>query len=222
MRGGPRAHPRLVPCGEGKVTCRSRGNGEGAARPRGRLITWSVAEFRRRDRRHVPAPGPRVGRASGLYAPRRGADWGVCRAQWGQEAAGTPGVWDWQTGGRQRGAEPAERGPVWGRRLVRRGRRSRARMPPPRSKAAAVAACTAGDALAPAAWGRVLRCRHATQRPGPRRPTTPRGCPADARHDPGGLRHSGARGGCCRGHAARLHAIAKTGGTRCAGRPTQR
>jgi hypothetical protein len=63
VRGGPRAHRRLVSCARGEVTFRDRVNGEAADRPQSGLMALSVAEFIGRYRLHVPAPGPRVVRA---------------------------------------------------------------------------------------------------------------------------------------------------------------
>jgi Putative transposase len=140
IRGGPLANTRLVSCGDGEVTFRYRVNGEGSASPRSSLITLSVAEFIRRYLLHVPEPGTRVVRAYGLYAPSRGDDLAVCRAQLGQESVVTPMVLDWQTGCSQRGAEHPERCPLCGRRLVRLGLISRSSIPPPGNGSSEVAA----------------------------------------------------------------------------------
>ena len=72
VRGGPLANRRLVSCAQGEVTFRYRVNGEAADGPRRGLMTWSVADFIGRYRLHVPAPGTRVVRAYGLYAPTQG------------------------------------------------------------------------------------------------------------------------------------------------------
>jgi hypothetical protein len=84
-------------------------------------MTWSVAEFIGRSVRHVPAPGTRVVRASGLSAPTQGEALGVARTPLGQGPVAAPIVLDWQTACRQRGAEHPECCPICGPRLVCRG-----------------------------------------------------------------------------------------------------
>jgi Putative transposase len=90
LRGGPLANQRLVACENGAVTFRYRVNGEVSDKPRSGLMTLPIAEFIRRYLRHVPAPGTRVVRSYGLYAPSQGEAVAVCRAQLGQEPVATP------------------------------------------------------------------------------------------------------------------------------------
>jgi putative transposase len=93
-------------------------------------MTWPVAEFIGRDLLHVPAPGTRVVRAYGLYAPTKGADLAGCREQLGQGPLATPVVLDWQTAWRQHGGEYPGRCPPCGRLLVGSGLIPRASGPP--------------------------------------------------------------------------------------------
>jgi Putative transposase/Transposase zinc-binding domain len=130
LRGGPLANRRLVSYGDGKVTFRYRVNGEAADRPRSRLMTLPIEEFIRRYLRHAPAPGTRVVRAYGLYAPSKGETLTVARAQLGQGPVATPVVLDWQTACSQRGEDHPERCPVCGRLLVCSGVIARASGPP--------------------------------------------------------------------------------------------
>jgi hypothetical protein len=140
VRGGPLANRRLVSCARGEVTFRYRVNGEAAARPQSGLMTLSVAEFIGRYLLHVPAPGTRVVRAYGLYAPTKGEALTAARAQLGQGPVAAPVVLDWQTACSQRGAEHPERCPVCGQRLVCRGMIPRPRMAPSARAPAEVAA----------------------------------------------------------------------------------
>ena len=94
-------------------------------------MTLPIAEFIRRYLLHVPAPGTRVVRSYGLYAPTKREALAVCRAQLGQEPVATPVVLDWQTACQDRGDAHPERCPVCGRRLVCRGVVLPARIPPP-------------------------------------------------------------------------------------------
>jgi Putative transposase/Transposase zinc-binding domain len=140
LRGGPLANQRLVACENGAVTFRYRVNGEVSDKPRSGLMTLPIAEFIRRYLRHVPAPGTRVVRSYGLYAPSQGEAVAVCRAQLGQEPVTTPVVLDWQTFCQERGDAHPERCPLCGRRLVRRGVVPRSRIPPPGDGVSEVAA----------------------------------------------------------------------------------
>jgi hypothetical protein len=140
LRGGPLANRRLVSCAQGEVTFRYRVNGEAADRPQSGLMTWPVAEFIGRYRLHVPAPGTRVVRAYGLYAPTQGEALTVARAQLGQGPVAAPVVLDWQTACSQRGAAHPECCPICGQQLVGRGMIPRPRMAPSARAPAAVAA----------------------------------------------------------------------------------
>jgi Putative transposase/Transposase zinc-binding domain len=140
LRGGPLANRRLVSCAQGEVTFRYRVNGEAADGLRSGLLTLSVADFIGRYLRHVPAPGTRVVRAYGLYAPTQGEALTVARMQLGQEPVAAPVVLDWQTACSQRGAEHPECCPICGQRLVCRGMIPRPRMAPSARAPAEVAA----------------------------------------------------------------------------------
>jgi hypothetical protein len=91
----------------------------------------SIEEFIRRYLVHVPAPGTRVVRAYGLYAPTQGEALAGCREQLGQGPGEKPGVLDWQMACRDRGDAHPERCPRCGRLLVRLGVILPARIPPP-------------------------------------------------------------------------------------------
>ena len=67
-RGGPLSNARRRSCAAGEVRCWYRINGEGSGQARRGVMTLPVAEFIRRYRLHVPAPGTRVVRGYGLYA----------------------------------------------------------------------------------------------------------------------------------------------------------
>jgi Putative transposase/Transposase zinc-binding domain len=118
IRGGPLSNHRLVACAQGEVTFRYRINGEHADSSRQGLMTLAIAEFIRRYLLHVPEPGTKVVRFYRLYAPTRGADLAVCRAQLGQASVAKPACDDGQTDGRQVGAAQSERCPVCGRLLI--------------------------------------------------------------------------------------------------------
>jgi hypothetical protein len=139
-RGGPLAKRRVVSCGQGEVTCRYRVNGEAADGPRSALMTLSVAEFSGRYLLHVPAPGTRVVRAYGLYAPTQGEALAVARTQLGQGPVAAPIVLDWQTACSQRGEVHPECWPICGQRLVCRGMIPRPRLAPSARAPAEVAA----------------------------------------------------------------------------------
>ena len=130
IRGGPMANTRLVSCEQG----------EGSAAGRRGLMTVPLAECIRRYLVHVPAPGTRVVRSYGLYAPTKRATLAYCREQVGQGPVEAPVVLDWQTACRQRGAEHPERCPVCGQPLVCRGRIPRPRLAPSARAPAEVAA----------------------------------------------------------------------------------
>jgi hypothetical protein len=66
LRGGPLANQRLVSGTPQAVTWRYRRNREPAGRPGAGRLTFSMAEVIRRDLRHVPDPGTKVVRCSGL------------------------------------------------------------------------------------------------------------------------------------------------------------
>jgi Putative transposase/Transposase zinc-binding domain len=134
VRGGPLANQRLVSSAYGEVTFRYRLNGEASGRWARGLLTLPIAEFIGRYLLHVPAPGTRVVRAYGLYAPTKRAALAVCRAQLGQERVAVPVVLDWQTACQERGADHPECCPVCGRRLIRRGVFLPARRPPPAAR----------------------------------------------------------------------------------------
>jgi hypothetical protein len=99
-----------------------------------------MEEFIRRYLLHVPAPGTRVVRSYGLYAPTKHEALAVCRAQLGQGPVVQPSVLDWQTACQARGDDHPERCPVCGRLLVRLGVLLPARIPPPDAGLAEVAA----------------------------------------------------------------------------------
>jgi hypothetical protein len=84
IHGGPMANQRVVECTHGEVTFRYRSNGEAAASQRSGLITLFTEEFLHRSLFHVPAPGARVVRSYGLYAPTKRTELALCRAQVGQ------------------------------------------------------------------------------------------------------------------------------------------
>jgi Putative transposase len=130
LRGGPLANRRLVSYAQGEVTFRYRVNGEADDRPRRGLMTWPMAEFIGRYLRHVPAPGTRVVRAYGLYAPTQGEALTGARAQLEQGPVAARVILDGQTACSQRGADHPERCPVCGRLLVCRGVLPRASGPP--------------------------------------------------------------------------------------------
>jgi hypothetical protein len=140
LRGGPLANHRLVSCAQGEVTFRYRVNGEAAESPRSELMTWPMAECIRRYLLPVPAPGTRMVRSDGRYAPTKRAALAVCRDQLGQGPVEAPVVLAWQTACSQQGAEYPERCPVCGQRLVYLGRVPRLRSSPPARAPAAVAA----------------------------------------------------------------------------------
>jgi Putative transposase len=130
-RGGPMANQRLVSSEHGEVTFRYRVNGEASDRKPQGLLTLPVAEFIRRYLLHGPAPGTKVVRCYGLYAPTKREALAVCRAQLGQGPVVQPSVLDWQTACQDRGDDHPARCPVCGRQLVCRGVTLPARMPPP-------------------------------------------------------------------------------------------
>jgi Putative transposase len=103
-------------------------------------MTLSVAEFIGRYLLHVPAPGTRVVRAYGLYAPTQGEALTVARTQLGQGPVAAPVVLDWQTACSQRGAEHPACCPLCGQRLVCRGMIPRPRLAPLARAPAEVAA----------------------------------------------------------------------------------
>jgi Putative transposase len=140
LRGGPLADRRLVSCAQAEVTFRYRVNREAADGPRSGLKTLPVAEFIGRYLRQVPAPGTRVVRAYGLYAPTQGEALTVARTQLGQGSVAAPVVLDWQTACSQRGAEHPECCPICGQRLVCRGMITRPCMAPSARAPAEVAA----------------------------------------------------------------------------------
>jgi hypothetical protein len=133
LRGGPLANQRLIACEQGLVTFRYRINGETSARQlRGRM-TLSLAEFIRRYLVHVPAPGTRIVRSYGLYAPTKHEALAVCRAPLEQAPVVQPVVLDWQTACQARGDAHPDRCPVCGRQLVCLGVILPARIPPPKA-----------------------------------------------------------------------------------------
>ena len=133
LRGGPLANQRLVACEHGRVTFRYRLPGEASTRElRGRM-TLPLEQFIQRYLLHVPAPGTRVVRSYGLYAPTKHEALAVCRGQLGQEPVVPPAVLDWQTACQARGETHPERCPRCGRQLVCRGVILLARIPPPRA-----------------------------------------------------------------------------------------
>jgi hypothetical protein len=140
VRGGPLSNQRLVSSAYGEVTFRYRVNGEVSDRRSRGLMTLPIAEFIGRYLLHVPAPGTRVVRSYGLYAPTKRETLAVCRGYVGQGPVEVPVVLDWQTACSQQGAEHPERCPVCGQRLVCRGMIPRLRISPPARAPAAVAA----------------------------------------------------------------------------------
>jgi hypothetical protein len=140
LRGGPLANQRLVSCAHGEVTFRYRVNGEAADSSRSGLMTLPIEEFIRRYLLHVPAPGTRVVRSYGLYAPTKREALACCRAHGGQEPVTAPVVLDWPAACSQQGAEHPERCPVCGQRLVCLGMIPRRRILPPARAPAEVAA----------------------------------------------------------------------------------
>jgi hypothetical protein len=140
IRGGPFANQRRVACAQGMVTLRDRVNGEATdCRARG-LMKLPIEEFIGRYRRHVPAPGPRVVRSYGLYAPTKQETLAVCREHLGQGPVEAPVVLDGQTACQARGDDHPERCPVCGQGLMCRGVVLPARSPPPRASSWAVVA----------------------------------------------------------------------------------
>ncbi len=140
LRGGPLANHRLVSCAQGEVTFRYRLNGEAGESRRSASMTLPMAEFIRRYLLHVPAPGTRMVRAYGVYAPTKRAALVVCRDQLGQGPVEAPVVLDWQTACSQQGAAHPECCPVCGQGLVSIGRVPRLRTSPLARAPAAVAA----------------------------------------------------------------------------------
>jgi hypothetical protein len=136
VRGGPLSNQRLVSSAHGEVTFRYRVNGEASDRWSRGLMTLPIAEFIGRYLLHVPAPGTRVVRSSGLYAPTKRETLAICREHVGQGVVEAPVVLDWQTACSQQGAEHPERCPVCGQRLVCRDLIPRLRIPPPAEVAA--------------------------------------------------------------------------------------
>ena len=131
VRGGPLSNQRLVSSAHGEVTFRYRVNGEASDRRSRGLMTLPIAEFIGRYLLHVPAPGTRVVRSYGLYAPTKRETLAICRGHVGQGSVEAPVVLDWQTACSQQGAEHPERCPVCGQRLVCRDLIPRLRIPPP-------------------------------------------------------------------------------------------
>jgi Putative transposase/Transposase zinc-binding domain len=94
LRGGPLSNQRLVSSAHGEVTVRYRVNGEASdRRPRG-LMTLPIAAFIGRYLLHVPAPGTRMVRSYGLYAPTKRDALAVCRGQVGPQGRGQR-PWCW-------------------------------------------------------------------------------------------------------------------------------
>jgi Putative transposase/Transposase zinc-binding domain len=133
LRGGPFANQRLVACAPGVVTFRYRVNGEATDRRARGLMTLPIGEFIGRYLLHVPAPGTRVVRSYGLYAPTKQEALAVCREHLGQGPVEAPVVLDWQTACQARGDDHPERCPLCGRQLVCRGVVLPARIPPPKA-----------------------------------------------------------------------------------------
>jgi hypothetical protein len=133
IRGGPFANQRLVACAQDVVTFRYRVNGESTDRRARGLMTLPIGEFIGRYLLHVPAPGTRVVRSYGLYAPTKQDTLAVCREHLGQEPMAAPVVLDWQTACQARGDDHPERCPLCGRQLVCRGVVLPARIPPPKA-----------------------------------------------------------------------------------------
>jgi Putative transposase/Transposase zinc-binding domain len=132
LRGGPRANTRLLSCATGEVHFWYRLKGEGAGEPRRGVMTLPITQFIRRYLRHVPAPGSRMVRSYGLYAPTAREALARCRAQVGQAPVEAPVVLDWQTAWRDRGRDHPERCPQCGHRRVCIGVILPSRIPPPR------------------------------------------------------------------------------------------
>jgi hypothetical protein len=119
-RGGPLQQARLGAWDGAHGLCTSRARAEAQAAgtaPRARM-TVSRAAFLQRWRRHVPAPQPRLVRASGLSHPTHAEALALCRVQGGQPRVVVPGALEGQTAWAQRGAAPPEPGPAWGQRRV--------------------------------------------------------------------------------------------------------
>ena len=95
-------------------------------------MTLPIMEFIRRYVQHVPAPGSRMVRSYGLYAPTARVARARCWAQVGQAPVEVPVGLDWQTAWRDRGGDHPERCPQCGHRLVCIGVILPARIPPPR------------------------------------------------------------------------------------------
>jgi hypothetical protein len=140
IRGGPLSNHRLVSCEKGAVTFRYRVNGQGGDSQYRGLITLPIAEFLRRYLLHVPAPGTKVVRCYGLYAPTKGEVLAVCRVHVGQSPVVPPPALDWQTACRNRGDAHPERCPVCGRRLIGLSLIPHSRVPPPMDRSSEVAA----------------------------------------------------------------------------------
>jgi Putative transposase/Transposase zinc-binding domain len=134
LRGGPLTNQRLVACENGTVTFRYRVNGEASDQPSSSLMSLPIAEFLRRYLQHVPAPGTRVVRSYGLYAPSQREAMAVCRAQLGQGPVVIPAVLDWRAACRTRGDAHPERCPQCGHLLIGGGVILPARIPPPAEK----------------------------------------------------------------------------------------
>lgn len=131
LRGGPRAHQRLVSSPRGAGTCRYRVNGAASDRQAQGLRTWPLAACIRRSRWPVPAPGTKGVRCDGLFAPITQAALAVCRAPRGQEPVVQPPRLTGQAYGQDRGDAHAERCPVCGHRLVCLDLILPSRRPPP-------------------------------------------------------------------------------------------
>ena len=93
-------------------------------------MTLPMAEFIGRYRLHVPAPGTRVVRTYGLYAPTHGEALAVARGLLEQGPVAALVILDWQTACSQRGEDHPERCPVCGRLLVCSGVMPRSSGPP--------------------------------------------------------------------------------------------
>jgi hypothetical protein len=132
LRGGPLSNTRLLSCANGEVQFWYRLNGEGAGERRRGVMTLPITQFIGRYLRHVPAPGSRMVRSYGLYAPTAREALARCRAQVGQAPVEVPVVLDWQTAWRDRGGDHPERCPLCGHRLVCIGVILPSRIPPPR------------------------------------------------------------------------------------------
>jgi hypothetical protein len=132
LRGGPLSNTRLLSCANGEVQFWYRLNGEGAGERRRGVMTLPITQFIQRYLRHVPAPGTRMVRSYGLYAPTAREALARCRAQVGQEPVETPVVLDWQTAWHDRGGDHPAHCPQCGHRLVCIGVILPSRIPPPR------------------------------------------------------------------------------------------